>query len=131
MVVRSMLMSWRDYVRRGRWRPFLWTLINGRSMYSLTLVLKMLQNLSSASFLNPQTLIYFSLMYFCQITLLYLTCQILLMLFSSRFPCQLCCLHGPRGASRKDHGTGPSRWGSPHTRLHDGEEEDLSNVHLL
>lgn len=56
MVVRSMLTSWRDCVRRGRWRPFLWTRINGLSMYSLTLVLKMLQNLSSASFLNPQTL---------------------------------------------------------------------------
>lgn len=34
MVVLSMLMSWRDSVRRGHWRPLVWTLTNGESTCS-------------------------------------------------------------------------------------------------
>lgn len=38
MVVRSMLTSWRDSVRRGRWRPSVWTQRNGASTCSHTQV---------------------------------------------------------------------------------------------
>lgn len=73
MAVRSMLMSLRDSVRRGRWRPLVWTLTNGGSMCSHTQVSAIdlssttpvkAFNVKLRSFLAPPSLILYSRLFF-------------------------------------------------------------------
>lgn len=60
-VVQSMLMSWRDSVRRGRWRLTVWTLRNGASTCSRTQVSNNLTSKTLYRVLLGLTLILLSL----------------------------------------------------------------------